>query len=389
MSLALAPSIVASLAALASAEVDLGIRAESRASTLAPRGLPAETRAGLAAAARAGLTVDVWRLRLATVYAPRMWTSDVEAEPSPIATHEIEARIASRHGPLWSADASASAVRGRTDPFADPWRSVEGPGTPSHTPALQPIPFEAVRGAVGGTFPLGLRTTLAGRAGGWQSGGADAEARELLPVQRGLGLDLSLTFLLGPRDTLRFQTSSAVTTTASTRRDVRDDSEGGWSTAAGRWRRRLSRLVDGWAGAGAALSFEDAPDVPAEHTVFPVGEVGLAYAIPRATVEVEGRVAPFTDRITGDVGPVGLASCAVRFRWAPRLSMAASASAGARPGGDTVLAVLDARVHFTPRDRLGLELGLVGRWQRERVGTAPSFAEGGVIVAVSWDSGPL
>lgn len=376
-------SLVTSLATLANVAAEVGVRAESRTSTLAPSGIAPDTRSGWLAAGRAGLTIDAWELRFAGSYAPRFWTSDVAARPSPVATHELDARIETRHRAPWTADAEAGVVRGWTDPLADPWQAIQARGAQAAT--SDSIPFEAVRAGAGTSVPFDLRTTLAGRTAAWRSGGADADARAALPTQRGLALDLSLTHRVDPRDTLRIQALATGTTSALAAGSART----GWMTASARWRRRLSPWVEGWAGGGAALSFEDVPLAPLRRSGFPVGEAGLGHELPRTSLVLEARIEPYVDRFTAEVGPMALAAGSVRFRWSPRLTLSASASGGARLGGETALATAETAARFALRERLAIELGLLGRWQHERRPELPSFTQGAVLVAIVGDTGPL
>lgn len=385
MAAGLACSLVASLAMLANVEGDAGLRAESRTSTFAPAGLSPDTRTGWLAAGQARVALDVLALRLTGSYAPRFWTSDVEGRPSPLATQEAGARVETHHSAPWNASAELSATRGKTDPLADPWQAALATRGLLQASTLEPVAFEAARAALGASVPFDLRTTVAGRAAAWQSGGWGADARVLLPTQRGVAAELSLRHLVSVRDTIALQATAEGTTTALADADARS----GWTTLSGTWRRRLSTTVDGWAGAGAAAFVEDVPVVPVRRSVFAVGEAGAAWELRRASLEVVARVVPYVDRLTAAVGPMALASCRVTSRWSPRVSLSASASAGARPNGETALASAEATARLAVRPTLALELGLVGRWQHEDRPELPSFAQAAVVAAVAWDSGPL
>jgi hypothetical protein len=381
---ALALPLVASLAALAGVDAEVGLRAEGRTSTLAPAGLATETRGAILAVPRASLRIAVAPLRIDARYEARIWTSDVERHPSPLATHSAELRLGTRRDLPWRAEVSASAARGRTDPLADPILALASTGLLQAT-ALDPVPFEALRTTASGSIAFGPRTTLAGGATAWHSGASDRADRLTLPVQRGATAELSLARLASLRDTLRLRARGSATTTAGVAADV--DAASGWASAG--WRRRMTPMLDGWLDAGAALWWEDRPAEPARRGVLPVGEAGAAYERGPATLELAAQAEPYTDRLTGVLDPMMRARAALRWRVSPRTSLASTASAGALPDGDTALASFDARVRYGWRETLAVEVGLVGRWQRERRTAVPTFAEGGVVVALAWESGPL
>ncbi len=380
---AIACSVVASLA-LSAVDAEVGLRAESRTSRFMPSGAAADTQAGWLAAGRARLAIDVGALRLTGTYAPRFSTTDAQARPSPVASQEAEVRVETHHAAQWNVDGEVNAVRGRTDPLADPWQAIQARGS-LQTTTLEPIPFQALRAGGGATWPIDLRTTLAGRATGWSSGGTDAEARASLPTQRGAWLDLSLAYLASHRDTIRIQAIATGTTTALAAGDAR----AGWTAASARWRRRLSPSLDGWLGGGATLALDDAPLAPMRRTRFAVGEAGLGWELPRTSISLETRIEPYIDRLTSEVGPMALASGSLQFRWSPRLALSLAISAGTRPGGATSLATAQGTARYTLREGLGVEAGLVARRQYERSPQLPSFSQAALLVALTLDSGPL
>ncbi len=390
MGCALALPLVVALAAGATADVALGVRSEGRTSALAPADLPTETRTALSAEPHAAAVLDAWRLRLGATYAARLWTSDVEAQRSPLVNHTVDARIETRQDRAWRAEATASATRGSTDPLADLSRTTAGAASTAgaaQLPATQPLRYEALRTGARGDLALDLRTTLA--AGGtWSaSRGADDDARALLPPQRALALDASVAHRVTERDTVR-----AAGTAGRTSTDAPEGTRtGAFSTASATWRRRLTPRLDGWLGAGAALTYEDAPPASSRRDLLPVGEAGLARGGEdvRVAVELAARVAPFVDRFTGDVRTMADVRCGVRWRATERLSVAGSASGGARTDGETAVAAADLRLSWALRPRLGLEAGVLARWQHERRPELPSFFEGGVVAAVTYETGPL
>lgn len=378
---ALALPLLASLAAAADAGLQLDLLAESRTSTVQPEGLSLRSRQALVARPRAALRLDAGPLRLGAAYAATIWTSDVEASPEPLVTQEALVRLENRPARTWRARATAAAARGQTDPFADPVQALP-PADLSQSPALASVRFEALSAGLDGTLPVGRRTTIAGEAGAWRSGGAEAADRAALPLQDSAALQLGVTRLLSERNRLRLAASASGSRTET----ASGDDLSAWATATATWRGRLTRRLDGWAGAGAGVAYEDEPGTDPERRASPVGELGLAWEHPRGAAELSGRAVPFTDRFTGDVALMFQATGALRWRASPRVSFAATASGGALRNGNSALAALDARWTWAARERVALEAGLVGRWQRERASTAPSFAELGVVLALRWES---
>jgi hypothetical protein len=387
---ALALPVVLALTVGARADVELGVRSEGRTSVLAPADLPTETRTAVTAEPHARTVIDASWLRLRTGYSARLWTSDVEAQRSPLVNHTLDARVETRHDRAWRAEATGSATRGSTDPLAELSRTT---AVPAQLPATAPLRYEELRTGARGDVALDLRTTIAAGGAWFASRGADDEARALLPSQRSVALDASVAHRVTERDTLRVAATAGRTLTSA----PEGTRTGTVSTAAATWRRRLTPRLDGWVGAGAALTREDEPAAPGEPPapprtdLLPVAEAGLARGGEdvRVTVELAARIAPFVDRFTGEVRTMADARCGLRWQATERLSVSGSASGGARTDGQTVLAAADLRFGWAVRPRLGLEAGVLARRQRERRPDVPSFFEGGVVVAVTYDTGPL
>ncbi len=384
---ALALPLLTALVSAASADLDLSVRAEGRSSTLAPSGAPRVTRGSALVLPHLGAQVDTERLRLTAAYAPRFWTSDVGASPSPLVDHTLEAGLETRGDGSWRAGANGSATRGRTDPLADLLAvSASGaPGAPGQLATTTPLAYETVRAGGRGEVRLGPRTTI-GAGGSWSaSRGADAAAIALLPTQRVLGANASVGYLLSELDTLRLGADATRSVTAVAGGDVTSE----FSTASATWRRRLSPTTDGWGGAGASLTSQQSPGAPAEIHVLPFGQLGFARAGDESRVGLDAtvRLVPTVDRYTGAVRSSLEAAGGVRWPLARAVALSAAATAGARTDGETRLGTWDARVVWSVRDRLSLELGVVGRWQRERRPELPSFVEAGAVAAVTYGIG--
>ncbi len=387
MSCAFALPLVASLVQVASLDAELGLRAEGRSTTLDASGLPRATRASVFAIPSATAIADASRLRLTAAYAPRLWTSDVESRSPVLVNHAVDARLETRHEAPWRAEAAASAIRGMIDPLADPWHAAAAAAEPAQIATTGRLRYEELRTGVRGELSLGLRTTVSAGAGWQRSRAIEPESRPLLPTQRRASLDASLTRLATERDTLRLD--------AGARETVTDAPGGRTDTALGSavatWRRRLSPNLDAWIGGGATLALsDDELEGPRTHDVLPRGEAGVARGGEDLAlgVEVAARLTTFVDRFTGEVSPMAHLVSALRWRAGERVSFALTASGGARTDGDTVLAGADARVAWALRERLSLELGVTGRWQRERQREdrpgVPSFAEATAFAGVAW-----
>ncbi len=378
---ALALPLLASLAVAVGLDAGVDLRTESRTSTVSPEGFAPYTREALLARPGANVVLDAVPLRATATYAATIWTSDVEQRPSPLVTHDAQLRLETYHASPWRAGATVSAARGWTDPLADPVAALAQQG-PTQSPALEPVEFEAFRGAVEGTFPLDLRTTFGVEASASRSGAARMSDRTAYPLQDVAAAQLSVVHLLSPRSTLR-----VAATANATRTDLAsgtDDS--GWATGTARWRVRMTRTVDAWAGAGVAAARRDQPGPEMEWWTRPIGEIGLAYASGRGEAELSAQTIPFTDRLTGDVVLMFQGACAVRWRETPRLSFAVTGSGGTTETGDTTIAALDARGIYALAQGLSVEAAIVGRWQHEPALGPPSFAELGVAVSIAWRS---
>ncbi len=378
MGCALALPLIASLAALASADLDVGVRAEARSTTLVPQGAATSTRGALSALPRAAVILEGAGLRLSTEYAPRVWTSDVVERPSPLVDHTVGARLETHLDRPWRAEATASGTRGKTDPLADP-TSVLATG-PAQLPTTTPLAYEALRATALGALRLDERTTLDGGGSWGLSRGREADARALFPEQRTLGASGGASWLATPRDTLLLRGEWTRTLTAAQAGDVRS----AVSSGTGTWRRRLTPAATGWLGGGASVTTQRGGAEGDGTRVLPVALAGASHERDRLGLELATRFGPAVDRYTGAVEPTAEASLRAQWRSSPVLTLAATASALARTDGETVLGTWDGRAIWALRGSLALELGVVARWQRERRPGLPSFVEGGVLTAVSY-----
>lgn len=381
MGCALALPVLASLAAAATADLQLDFAAQGRATRIAPDEFAAYTREALLARPGATLGLEAVPVRVAARYAATIWTSDVDASGSPLVTQDGQLRVEARHGRPWRASALVSAARGWTDPLADPVLALSTQG-PTPSPALEPVEFEALRAALDASVPLDLRTTVAAEGSAWRSGGAHAADRAVLPVQDGVATGVAVDHALSLRSALRLAAAASAIRTDLVERQ--EDSRR--LSASARWRVQVTRTLATWAGAGAIAASRDLADGSTDRWARPTGEIGLAYTAVRGGAELSAEYAAFTHRVTGEVVLMYQGAGSIWWRESQRLSFRASASGGSTASGDTARAALDARGTYALGERLALEAGVLGRWQREPAEVAPSFAEVGVLLALTWSS---
>lgn len=390
MAWALALPLVASLARMVALDADLGLRAEGRSTTLRATGLPELNRGSYSALPRATLRAEGMDLLLTTVYAPRLWTSDVSERSSPFVNHTLDARLEmQRYGP-WRAAATATAVRATTDPLAEPWSAAVIAAGQAQVATTEPLAYEELHTRAAAEGPLGPRSTVAAGAAWSISRARGSTDPALLPPQRASSLDGSLTYLATARDSLRLLVRGVYTVTELPHLDLtpapREETQSASAAASASWRRRLTFHLDAWIGGGATYTtFEDALE-PRTSDLLPTAEVGVARAGADLSLDADltARVTTFVDRFTGKVNPIAEVVCGLGWRPDRRLTFASSAAAGAQPNGDTKLARADARVGWTPHDLVALELGVAGRLQRERRPELPSFDEINSFAGVAW-----
>jgi hypothetical protein len=158
-------------------------------------------------------------------------------------------------------------------------------------------------------------------------------------------------------------------------------------TALATWRRRMTERTTAWIGGGASFASSDRPDGgPRQLDFSPYAETGFSRAGGEGEVGVLAsvRVTPLVDRFTGT--PSNALDGLFTLDWpvATRTTLAALGFAGAGLAGHTAVAGAEVRVAFEWKERLVLEGGVRGRWQREDRPVAPSFMEGGVFAAITW-----
>lgn len=378
---ALALPLLTSLVASASAQADLDLRAEARSTTVSATGAPSITAGSTILQPRLAGRLEGETLGAGVSYQPRFWTSDVTGSPSPLFDQTVAAGLHAHREGVWRTAATATGQRGKTDPLADLLAIATTPAS-GQLASTAPLGYEALNARGEGELTLDPRTTVA-VSGTWAfSQGTDAAARALLPQQRMAGGTLSASRLLTERDTLRLAADASRSVIAAPGGDF----IGTFGTALAAWRRRLSPTLDGWAGAGGSLTSQGGAGAPPAVSVDPVAQLGVARAPDDRGIALEAsaRLGPEVDRFTGQIRPTLEGSAGLRWPLARRIALAATVSGGARTDGETVLGSWDGRAVWTLRDRLALELGLLGRWQRDRRPGIPSFVEVGAIVGFTY-----
>jgi hypothetical protein len=368
----LAPVLVLALVRGATVDADLGLRLDSVTSTIDDVRTSTVTRTGLSALGLAAGILDTSPLRLTTSYSPRVWTSDVEAHPSPFVNHALDARLETQPDRPWRFLATAGGERGSTGPLLQASGTATATARPTQVPTTAAVSYEEVHGRLGLEVPLDLRTKATATGGAQVSRTIGADAA-LAPLQRGVSAALSLERLVTERDTLALLASGARTVTdVAGGASVRADS----ATAVGSWRRRLTPTLDGWVGAGATWL---------RTSIQPAGEVGLRGGDPQTTTgSAVFRATTFVDRFTGQVSPAVEARCDLTWRTTERLSLTVAASGGGRTDGTTSVAAATAQLSWLVRESLRLEAGVMGFGQHETQPNRPSFVEVAVFASVAY-----
>lgn len=391
--LALLPA-VASLLLSATLEPALSLRMEGRGTRYVPDGPEAATsRAAVSTIPRASLTVDGAPLRLQAGYAATLWTSDVERQQKPLLNQAVDARLDVAPGAPWRATATASALRGQTDPLA----TVPTGGAAqaaSQLASTGAIPYQALRADLRAERQLDLRTTLTA-TGRWSDARVLRSELEpsqtdaavlLMPPQQGAGASLGLSHQFTQRDTLsavaagdwsETLTSGGTTTGAS-------------ATVDGTWRRAVTPVVDGWVRVGAGFLYTDEPAPRVvRRDVLPMAGAGLSRRADGGGVgaAVSANLTSAVDRFRGDVQQV--VDARLELSWAPgeHVTISGQASGARRVDGDTTLGAANVLVAWAVRPTVALQAGALWRFQHEHRTELPSFTEAGLFMGLQVAAG--
>lgn len=264
--------------------------------------------------------------------------------------------------PLWRLHAGGRITSGDTLLFADPAAGTAEGQAVSTFSRLAQFGAEAEAGATG---ELSRGTSLRFSAGASHGGGADDEARVLLPIAQTVRVAAGLDRRVSRRHTVGVQALGT-----RTRLGEEAIGDAGYFRAGGSWAWEMDPRFGLRSAAGAALTYERTapPDLP---TLLPWIESTLSY-VPAGTrpgATLGAAFEPVVDRFSGDVDLRGSAHATVG--WAPlrrwTFGVRGSTSAQFRPDDTsdphTVVhaAALSASHEVAEHVRLALSAG--STWQ--------------------------
>jgi hypothetical protein len=391
MVLPVALSLAASLLHAAELELAWGARAEARSSSVGTELTSTSGRDWTLArqealvAPRAAATASFAALRLGAEYAPRIWSNDLSARPSPLVNHVATATVETARDADRPVElgASVTGVRGRTDPIDDALRAQATGVNTTQLASPRPMPFEQLRAIARTRVTDGQRDTLEAEASWAVSRATAAEDRERLPVQRELSARLRETHLLTERVTLAVEARAARSVTDAATAQATGDTAA--ATLTGTWRATLATEL--WAGAGAAFLRTRSTADTVQREVRPVGTLGaLTGTGSDLTISASATATTMFDRFTGEAVPIVEGLATLRWSLRPTVALAVTGSGSSRTDGVSTVGTGDLRVIWNLRDRTLLEAGTVARWQRDGRVERPSFAQISAFVSVTYGS---
>jgi hypothetical protein len=370
----LAPALLLAMVRGATADADVGLRVDTRSSTVRAVDAPSTSRVGYSVAPELQAAVTGGGLRLGAAYAPRVWSVDV-AQRAPIVDHSLDARLATFHDAPWSAELGAGATRGTTDPLTDPLR---GTG-PAHVASTTPLAFDAARADTRLKSQLDARSALEGGVGVSAMQGADAAARAIIPRQDILAGDLRGSHRLSERDTL------GVGVGAGASRTGEGDAVVGarWASVSASWRRALTPRLEGTIGLGAGWTRTDGARETTPWGQFPTAELGLLRS-GAVALDARARLAPYVDPLTGEATEMADARCALRWPVTATAAMEAAARGSARSDRETAAGGAELRVSWTVRPRLTFDAALLATRVHDARPGMTSYSEAGFVVGAGW-----
>jgi hypothetical protein len=365
---------------LQTVDLDAGLRAEGRSTTLAAPGSAAQRLSSGSLTPGAAVRVDEGTVRADATYALRLWSS--EAQTGTGALQTATARLELRPDSTERLELLGSGLQGRIDPLADSFHAVQ-PGAPYLIAPAASLPYQWLHGALRGELAPSGRTTLGAGAGWSGSRGMTDEARLALVPQRVVSADAFVAHRVSELDQLRAGATAARTWTDLASGTVSSESE----SVTASWRRRLSPLAEGWLELGGGAIQGDAARSP---RAYPVAEIGSALdgAPYRLRAQLSARWTTFVDPVSGEVVPMAEARGAFEWNATERVTLTASTTARRSSDGASELAFADLWLRWALERRLSLEAGLAGRSQRDARQAAPSFSEGAVMGAVVYGAVP-
>lgn len=394
------PAAALALAALAlgagELRLDAGLLLDGRGRVVSPEVGPHQQT--LEATAVPRLAVEWFHPEgiLDLAYAPRLRMPDLTRHADLTVLHAVALGLASRADRAWRFTAGARGELGTTDLLTESRQAGEELQTITTTSQLR---YRAARANLGALGRLDRRTELTLAAGAWIEGGDGPRAEALHPLQRGVRGEAGLAFRATRLDTLGLRL-----TALAARLDRGPDS--GLATLDGRWRRRFTKTVDGWAAAGAAGTYEDPGDA-LRRRLLPIGELGVAHTppappaasgeegaarretpSPRVASQAVIALSPVIDRATGAVDQQLEGSLRALWPVTPRWSLSATAVGALvwESKGDARRGRLEAQATWAARAWLRLGAGIYGSAQRATTPALPSFDEAGAYASLELES---
>jgi hypothetical protein len=351
---------------------------------------PAAASCDLETVPMARLTLASRRWQYALTYAPRLTLWDVNAGGvRPTALHDGAARIEWR-----SLAARLSLDETGSYGGVDLATFALTPGPDGAQPHVDLVPAPQIIQFASSTTTLASRLTLARwlvtTSVGYQvSGGADAEARAVLPFQTGPFGELSASYAASRRD-------HVITTLAASEASFSSGPESLLMEADEGWRHALTRATDVTLTFGASASRARRSALAAqEFETHPVAEAVLEQRHPRpeghVDLRLDVRLGPVVNRLIGivdeRVGGTLTASHTYR-RFTTHLLAGASQSVPASGAYATSLVAGELGTAYALRDFVTFDLGVRGLWQRQETPEA-FFLQGTAFAGVTFRAPPV
>jgi hypothetical protein len=314
------------------------------------------------------------RARFSLAYAPRFTLRQIDVAPAPEAFHHGTASLTVT-GTRSELIAEGDLAYGRTTftslytiQAIDPARlSVE------RIPAPSTIAYLSSRASLSMSYALSSRLTIRGQAEHLSSGGADANARAVIPSQAGPHGRAELHYALSRMDALS-STIDMARTLFSTDRDnvvseLRED-----------WRHVFSRRTSMTLGAGASLVMSRASsEATWTSRPYATADAMLAHRAPSPRIEaaLTLRFSPVVDRLTGLVDPRIQGAAALTWTFTPsvdlRTQFGAAQSVQWNEAGATRVVLGEAAIAIRATRTSRIELGTrVASQFMQGAGAAPA-----------------
>jgi hypothetical protein len=294
--------------------------------------------------------------------------------------HRVEASLAGEPTPRLSLRLGADAAYGSLDLVRSDVYAGDA------LPILGRIPWLSATARLEATATPTRRTRLSAAAEAGESGGADATAREVIPLERRARIETALRHDASRRDELALLADAAYSRFTAPA-GVAAVEDAAIARLGGEWRRQLAPTVALRSGAGAAWTYSGFA-TGAVRDVSPYAAATLSHASPRQTLTTE--VGVFATPYVSPFGSVDQrlgAVAAATWRAGRDVTVGARAAAGwIRTGvssgafwtGEPAATVItaDARVAWAFARRGELSFGVDGHDQRSQT-EDPSYVQWG------------